>query len=370
MNENKIAFIICTNNELYFDECIWYINQLIVPDGYVIDIISISDAASICEAYNAAMQSSDAKYKVYLHQDVFIYNQQFIIDILKEFQSDEALGMLGVIGGINLPQDAIIWNTWNVGTSFVCDYNRAYCLNFYQSDNGSYVEAEAIDGMIMVTQYDINWREDLELGWDFYDISQSLEFRKKGYKIGVPYQKEPWCMHDCGRSKLIHYDASRGKILNEYKDFFSGQYESEYDAEKYEEKYLLEEQFYSKIISHLDKREFLEAFQIKESIGAVGTCNNNLRHALNIMEIWGEEQISEAETSFFENCDSWEMLRNKYDEIKLIIRHMENDTNMEHVNILMKMIQEKELSKEAVWSIAKHYAVNRAKVFRKLIEVT
>ena len=83
MNENKIAFIICTNNELYCDECIWYINQLIVPDGYVIDIISISDADSICEAYNAAMKSSDAKYKVYLHQDVFIYNRQFIIDILK-----------------------------------------------------------------------------------------------------------------------------------------------------------------------------------------------------------------------------------------------------------------------------------------------
>ena len=32
--------------------------------------------------YNNAMKKTDAKYKVYLHQDVFILNHNFLMDIL------------------------------------------------------------------------------------------------------------------------------------------------------------------------------------------------------------------------------------------------------------------------------------------------
>ena len=74
MNDRKIAFILCVNNELYYEECLWYINQLYVPEGYETDVICITDAESIAQAYNAAMESSDARHKVYLHQDVFIYH--------------------------------------------------------------------------------------------------------------------------------------------------------------------------------------------------------------------------------------------------------------------------------------------------------
>ena len=366
MDQNKIAFIICTNDELYYNECVWYISQLTVPEGYVTDIISISDAESICEAYNAAMKSSDAKYKVYLHQDVFIYNRQFISDILKIFQADGSIGMLGVIGGINLPQNAVTWDAWNRGATFACDNDHAYVFNYFRSEDRNYVEAEAIDGMIMITQYDIDWREDLELGWDFYDISQSLEFRRKGYKIGIPYQKDPWCMHDCGHSKFNHYDEARRNILKEYGDFFTDKYEPVHS----DEKLLLEEQFFSTIISLLQKGAFIEALQIRESINNKHISSNNLQYAMNILEIYSEEQIAEAEADFFANCDLWDMLTEKHDAIKFIIHHIENDTNMEHVNVLVKMIQEKELSKAAVWSIAKHCALNRTKVFRKLTDVT
>lgn len=110
MNDKKIAFIICANNDLFYDECVWYINRLNVPEGYETDIICIAGAESMTAAYNAAMESSDARYKVYLHQDVFIYHQDFIGDILKVFQADKQIGLLGVIGGVNLPQNAVIWN--------------------------------------------------------------------------------------------------------------------------------------------------------------------------------------------------------------------------------------------------------------------
>ena len=94
MNQNKIAFIICTNNQLYFNECQYYIHNLILPEGMELDVIGITEAPSMCAGYNAGMQSSDAKYKVYLHQDVFIREPKFIIYLLERFQKDKQIGMI------------------------------------------------------------------------------------------------------------------------------------------------------------------------------------------------------------------------------------------------------------------------------------
>ena len=73
----KIAFIICTNNELFLNECISYLNELVVPEGYDTDLLAISDAVSMPSGYNEAMRASDADIKIYMHQDVFIINKYF-----------------------------------------------------------------------------------------------------------------------------------------------------------------------------------------------------------------------------------------------------------------------------------------------------
>lgn len=44
---------------------------------------------------NAALESSDAKYKIYMHQDVFIYHKGFIEDILRLFKAHDRLGLMG-----------------------------------------------------------------------------------------------------------------------------------------------------------------------------------------------------------------------------------------------------------------------------------
>ena len=84
---------------------------------------------------------------------------------------------------------------------------------------GEYKTVKAIDGLIMATQYDIPWREDLFQGWHFYDISQSLEFNKKGYKVVVPKQDNVWCMHEQKWNKKYakEYLEIRETFFEEYK---------------------------------------------------------------------------------------------------------------------------------------------------------
>lgn len=353
-NCRKIAFIVCANNSLYYEECVRYINELIVPENMETDVLCITEAKEMAQAYNAAIESSDAKYKVYLHQDVFIYNKHFIEDILEIFQADDQVGMLGVIGGIELPQDAVIWNAWNIGCTWACDVRRAFPINYDRDNAQRSMYAEAIDGMLMATQYDIKWREDLNLGWDFYDISQSLEFRRRGYKIVVPYQKTPWCFHDCGVSKLSNYDKAREKILAEYKDFFS----EDFQLVDHSELYDLEDKMFSKIKDCMESGHFESALEIAGQIDYRYVRNNNLIYAINMLEIYMKEKKNGAGgADFFGDVRNWEAWKNKYDIIKFEIRYIDFFATPEQISSFMQMIRRGEISKYAIQVIGIHNSI-------------
>ena len=66
MDDKKICFIICYNDDKYISECLYYINKLVVPGGYLIDVLTVKDADSMTSGYNAAMNETDAKYKIYM----------------------------------------------------------------------------------------------------------------------------------------------------------------------------------------------------------------------------------------------------------------------------------------------------------------
>lgn len=181
MDEKKICFIMCTNNEEYEKECIKYLCNLRVPEGYTVQEISIKDAKSMTSGYQEAMEYSDAKYKIYLHQDVFITNKNFIEDMIRIFE-DENVGMLGVVGSVKMPDNYVMWAGARVGGLYTSNILKSESVGFKTNRDKELdfeVEVEAIDGMIMATQYDLNWRTDLFDGWDFYDVSQCYEFRKK-----------------------------------------------------------------------------------------------------------------------------------------------------------------------------------------------
>lgn len=150
MEENKVCFIICYNNELYLQECLTYISALNVPDGIEVDVITVAEAKSMAAGYNAAMKASDAKYKVYLHQDVFIMNKTFIQDFIRIFKNNKEYGLLGVLGGSKQVNDANYWDKWNVGEIRACNSWITGMISYPNS--GEEVECVvAVDGLIMIT---------------------------------------------------------------------------------------------------------------------------------------------------------------------------------------------------------------------------
>ncbi|QXM06349.1 glycosyltransferase [Crassaminicella indica] len=217
LDPKKICFITCVNDEKMYEEALLYIKNLQIPENYTIETLCIKNAKSITKGYNQGMKFSNAKYKVYIHQDVFIINKKFISDFINIFEQDKNIGMLGVAGSKTIPSSGIWWEAQQTyGKVYDSHTGRLELLQFNTVAN-KYESVKAIDGLIMITQYDIPWREDLLDGWHFYDASQSIEFIKAGYKVAIPKQSKPWCIHDCGIVNVNNgYEKYRKIFLDEY----------------------------------------------------------------------------------------------------------------------------------------------------------
>lgn len=222
MKDNKVSFITCVNDDEAYLKSLEYIKKLQIPKGFEIETIEIKNAKSMTSAYNEAMEKSDSKYKVYLHQDVYIQNLNFISDVLKIFNNNHKIGLIGMVGAKVIPTSGIWWeDPLKVGKVF--DSHRGFMelLNFNEA-SGLYTEVKGVDGLIMITQHDLPWRSDIFDGWHFYDLSQSMEYINKGFKVVVPNQPLSWCIHDCGIVNTVNgFEEYRNKFLDNYsKDLF------------------------------------------------------------------------------------------------------------------------------------------------------
>ena len=226
MNDKKISFIVCSNSEYYMQECLLYLSELIVPEGFEVDIVEVTGAKSMAAGYNDGMSRTDAKYKIYMHQDVFIINKKFLLDLLYLFHKDTAIGMIGMVGTPYLVKSGVMWHGIRFGSFYKLQkYVQKNMIQRFCSLETGYLEVEAVDGLLIATQYDRPWREDIFKKWDFYDVSQSFEFLKAGYKVVVPGQKPEWFIHDCGIPNLDNYYEECKAFLENYGEYMKSRQE-------------------------------------------------------------------------------------------------------------------------------------------------
>lgn len=195
MNEHKVCFIYCANDEIQLQESLKYLTCLEIPSGFEIEVVAVRDAKSMTAGYNYAMKQTDAKYKVYLHQDTYIINKNFIPNIVDIFRENQRLGMLGMAGAARIPLSGVWWNSEEKYGKVLESHTGKMELLEFQHVDTDYQSVSAIDGFLIITQYDIPWREDVIRGWHFYDLSQSVEFMKTGYEVGVPWQDNSRCRY-------------------------------------------------------------------------------------------------------------------------------------------------------------------------------
>lgn len=356
MNKNEVAFIICVNDEQQFAEACYYIQRLHVPEGYVTDIIAVREAESMTAGYQAAMESSDAKYKVYLHQDVMIINRNFLWDMMACFESNERIGLIGMIGCKELPLDALAGNSWDTGAIYhnCILYEKSgdrRILN--QSENGMSVEVEAVDGLLLATQYDVPWRTDLFDGWHYYDISQCMEMRRMGYKVVIPYQEMPWCFHDNKSAEMNTYYYYAKRFAEEYQDVKNFEW-----REPSEEKLCYER---AKIDARDELKHLVDAGEASRMVKLFG--QPDFQGFLHLKEFEIIANIHRLETEnhvldlFWKPEDDFCSLNVKMREIRYALKRIVYDAVSEE-KVELKVLEN--YSKEARFVICYFYGVNNA----------
>ena len=140
-----------------YSECILYLKSLHIPSGMEVDYVPVRGAASMCAGYNKGALATDAKYKVYLHQDVLVVNKNIISDLLSIFE-DPTIGLIGMIGCRSLPRSGVWWDGLRTYGRVLhhCEPESVVDSHCMEPD-GAYIDVEAADG--------IRWREDLFTGW-------------------------------------------------------------------------------------------------------------------------------------------------------------------------------------------------------------
>lgn len=362
-NEKKIAFISCVNNKLYFEECKHYIEKLHIPEGYEIEVLAVEGAVSMCAGYNEAMQSTDAKYKIYMHQDVFIRDVEFLDKIVQIFKENSKIGMLGMVGGVRMPKTGVVYRAWNIGKVDCREPDLSYYLEGDTKKKQNEV-VEAIDGLVMITQYDIPWREDLFANFDFYDASGAFEMRRKGYEVVVPYQETPWVIHDSSFAKLGNYDLNRKICLKEYPEFLYA--ENGYEFSYNEEWDKLSKALAEEVKQMLGSGNFRDAVATIQAYKKTGRKDSELELLAVMCDIIRLEEQYHVEKSFFSGISGYENIYEKYTTIRFLLRRMELDFPAEEYEELTQAIRKNEISYEAITTIMLHSTIDKVRVLKEL----
>lgn len=368
MNEKKIAFVICTNNDLWFEECVKYINALEVPQDFEKEVIKIVGAKSMASGYNEGMHTSDAKYKVYMHHDVFIIKKDFLMRMLNIFLNNPDIGLLGVLGSNSIVKHAAYWNEWSLGQVHACSGLSTMFLHSENKPDGEFAPAVAVDGMLMMTQYDMEWREDLFKKWDFYDISQSFEFQRKGYKVAVILEngENSSTLHDCGHSKLWNYDEWRRIFCEEYAEF--GFVALKEHINNAEEANALITQFVGKVDEFMQS-SLENAMLLVDKGFEIWPTDNTLIMLKNVFQIYETEKNNQCSRCFVQVGDTYEGLAQKYLKYKFLLRELEYDTDENALAILCEELKALNVSISALECIMLHCCWDVEKVEKKLLSL-
>lgn len=373
MNENQIAFIICADNVQYYNECVRYINELEVPEQFTTDIICIQEADNMIQGYRAGMQASDAKYKVYLRQDVFILNRSFLHDILQIFQQDENIGLIGMVGCSKLPEDANCISCWDIGSMEIFNGRTLEDDFKYRKPNQKYEAVMAVQGTIMATQYDIGWQEELEKvldGWYFYDIALSLNMFNNGYKVVVPEQKTPWCYHIKQWEDLKEYTRLRFKMIEQYPEFFKSREKREEVLQKYTEQAAQVCSIRNNMIRLMEKGMYQVMGQLAEEIRLSWPGDMQIREIANMMEIYGLEEASDICVNHSEwfRYHNWSQMYEAYNWMRFGLFRIAFHKKDEQSEELKKKVLMGQISKDAVSKISSISLRNTNPVYEYLFQ--
>lgn len=218
-DENGIAYIMCANEPEYVAEAARYLRRQKLAEKMNIRLYVVYNAESMAAGYNLAMARSEERYKIYIHQDTFIFDEGYTMRLVSRLREAEC-AMLAPAGTVKMPAGGRWWESAPQDKR-LCLY-QDFTLHILKSAGRETPEGlQCPDGVLIATREDVRWREELFGHFHFYDVSQGFEFIKKGFKVGFfDNGGVPGVLHEDSVSKNVRseelYEQARQIFIQEY----------------------------------------------------------------------------------------------------------------------------------------------------------
>ncbi|WP_039969615.1 glycosyltransferase [Selenomonas artemidis] len=192
MNEKGIAILVWKRNEEHYANCIEGLRNLQYPAGCEVQVYTLTEQDVFTKQCNSVLAETDAKYKIYLSDEMRIAAPTFVQDMLNIF-ADTSIGMIGFFGSAEMPLSANIMDAPHKYGSVLMPVSGALEeMRFGEGTAEAVADVRAILPSLFVTQYDVPW--DANYTGQYYAVqAQCRNFTRRGYRVVVPIVETPFC---------------------------------------------------------------------------------------------------------------------------------------------------------------------------------
>ena len=218
--EKKVAFFVRKSDEALYRTCLESLQALHLPAGYEAELFTLAAGKPYAVQANKALALSDAKYKIYINDDMCLVQPRFFGELLAIFKN-AAVGMVGAGGSQSLPVDGnVLSSVYKRGAVYVPAEDGFSELRFGDA-TGKAADVRCILPSFFATQWDIFWDESYEKQY-YAVLAHCCAFEEEGRRIVVPLPKNIWCAYQV---KDISFDGSevdRKKFFTRYHSYIDG----------------------------------------------------------------------------------------------------------------------------------------------------
>ena len=167
------------------------LRALSVPEGAEVQLVpAVSGRENLAAAFQVAMEQSDARYKVYVSEQLEVLDSHLLSRMLEAFHAHPDVGILGLSGTKQISTSGISYlSPQRVG--ILLDAEKQALDG--RAVDGLCESVQVLDGCLLATQHDVAWRKDLFHSALFLGASASCEQRRAGHDVAVLGEKEPAC---------------------------------------------------------------------------------------------------------------------------------------------------------------------------------
>lgn len=214
MNNKKLAIIIYKKSEQKTYELVNELNKLLIPNEYSVGIVLCS-GRNAAIAYNSIASKIDAKYRIYIYDDIVRVSPRLIMFVLENFIKYPETGLLGNFGS-TLPLNGDITSANKYYGMYAFTDEKQKVRKVVGKNPLFYQEVYNIDSHFFATSIDFKFDEELD---NLYVADLCCQCRKMQKKIIVPMQNNPVML--CSETPDLMRFKNNEKYIEELRQYYN-----------------------------------------------------------------------------------------------------------------------------------------------------